>query len=92
MRLTGPTVMLTIELPPEEATLAAAREALGLAPDEVDDEFGLVPIDPASGTYALLATAAAGARTADAGRAAGPYANPPIEPYGPLRAGDDGDA
>jgi hypothetical protein len=77
--------MLTVELPADEATLAAALEALQLAPDEVDDEFGLVPIDPAKGLYTLLVSEAAGAR-AGARRGAGPYANPAIEPFGPPKA------
>ncbi len=89
MPLTGPTVMLTVELPAGDATLAVALETLGLHPDEVDDEFGLVPIDPAGGRYVILVSEAAGARAAGAGRAGGRYANPRIEPFGPPRTGDD---
>lgn len=87
MALTGPTVMLTVELSLANATLAAARELLDLAPDEVDEEFGLVPVNPVKGTYAILVTATAGSRAHGVSGAAGPYANPRIEPFGPPQAG-----
>jgi hypothetical protein len=88
MPLPGPTVMLTVKLPPERATLAEARKRLGLAEDEVDQNFGLVALDPGEGTYAVLVSAEAGARVSasaagKAGEAGGPYANPRIEPFGP---------
>jgi hypothetical protein len=88
MPLPGPTVMLTVKLPPGQATLAEARQRLGLTEDEVDEEFGLVPLDPAVHTYAVLVPAEVGARVCSsaagqAGEVGGPYANPPIEPFGP---------
>jgi hypothetical protein len=81
--------MLTVELPAAEATLTAALESLGLDPDEVDHEFGLVPIDAAQGKYVIVVSEAAGARATGTGDAQGPYANPPIEPFGPPRTGED---
>jgi hypothetical protein len=80
--------MLTVKLPPGQATLEEARKRLGLAEDEVDPEFGLVPLDPAEGVYAVLVPAEAGNRVmasaaGEAGEVGGPYANPPIEPFGP---------
>lgn len=89
MRLSGPTVMVTVELSRADATLAAARDLLDLAPDEVDEDFGLVSIDPAKGTYAILVTATAGSRAHGVSGAAGPYANPRIEPFGPPQAAGD---
>ena len=87
MPLSGPTVMLTVKLPAEDATLGEARRRLGLDDDEVDEEFGLVLLDPAEELYAVLVSADAGARAAaasgGAGGTGGPYANPPIEPFGP---------
>ncbi len=87
MPLPGPTVMLTVKLPPGQATLDEARKRLGLSEDEIDPTFGLVPLDPAAATYAVLVSAEAGARAAasagDSGDVGGPYANPPIEPFGP---------
>ena len=79
--------MLTLRLPAGQATLDEARKRLGLSEHEVDPKFGLVPLDPTEGTYAVLVSAEAGARAAasagDTGEVGGPYANPPIEPFGP---------
>lgn len=90
MPLPGPTVMLTVKLPAEVATLAEAQRRLGLADSEVDEDFGLVLLDPAEGMYAVVVSADAGSRAAaagGAGEAGGPYANPPIEPFGPPETG-----
>lgn len=88
----GPTVLITVTLPPG-ATLEDAQRRLGLAEDEVDTAYGLVPVDPAHGTYVLLVTEGAGARiqgTSEArGSYKGPYANPKIEPFGPVQEKDD---
>lgn len=88
MPLPDPTVMVTVELPPEGATLAAARELLGLAEDEVDEDFGLVSLDPERGTYAVLVRAEAGSRAAARPGAKGPYENPRIRPFGPPEGTD----
>ncbi|MEO3807632.1 hypothetical protein ABGB17_01370 [Sphaerisporangium sp. B11E5] len=73
-------VLITVHLPPG-ATLADARHELGLAEDEVDTAYGLVPLDPDQGLYALRVTEPAAGRAAPP--AGGPYSDPPIEPYGP---------
>lgn len=83
-----PTVLMTVTLPADQVTLDAAIAALGVSPADVDVEYGLVPIDPDNGTYALLVSEEAGARVGDDpaahGRGVeGPFANPVIEPYGP---------
>ncbi|MEV7969323.1 hypothetical protein AB0O34_25545 [Sphaerisporangium sp. NPDC088356] len=75
-------VLVTVQLPPE-ATLAQAMRQLGLNEDEVDTAYGLVPLDPAQGLYALRVTEDAGDRVTPA--AGGPFSDPPIEPYGPPR-------
>jgi hypothetical protein len=93
MPLPGPTVMLTVKLAPDQANLAAARSRLGLAEDEIDEEFGLVPLDPPEGLYAVVVSADAGARASaaagDSGEVGGPYANPRIEPFGPPQPRQD---
>ncbi|MBX6381987.1 MAG: hypothetical protein IRZ07_03285 [Microbispora sp.] len=59
---------------------------LGLAADEVDAAYGLVPVDPGRNLYVLRVTEDAGRRVGAAGDAdGGPYSDPPIEPYGPPR-------
>ncbi|NNN34480.1 hypothetical protein HLK59_29785 [Streptomyces sp. S3(2020)] len=90
----SPTVLITVTLPPG-ASLEDAQRRLGLADDEVDTAYGLVPVDPAHGTCALLVTEEAASRiqgTAGAkGSYRGPYANPKIEPFGPVQPYDDED-
>jgi hypothetical protein len=75
-------VLVTVQLPPE-ATLQEAMQQLGLTEDEVDTAYGLVPLDPEQGLYALRVTEDAGHRVTPA--AGGPFSDPPIEPYGPPR-------
>lgn len=75
-------VLVTIHLP-SDATLEEAMRRLGLAEDEVDIAYGLVPLDPDQGLYALRVGEAAAARVAP--EAGGPFSDPPIEPYGPPR-------
>jgi hypothetical protein len=82
MGLEGPTVLATVQLP-AGATLEDATRVFELAADEVDADYGLVPIDPDRGTYVLLVTPSAAERIAELPGAAGPFANPRIEPYGP---------
>ncbi|WP_405728572.1 hypothetical protein OG885_08700 [Streptomyces sp. NBC_00028] len=88
----SPTVLITVTLPPG-STLDDARHRLGLTENEADTAYGLVPVDPANGTYALLVTAEAGARLQGApearGSYQGPFANPKIEPFGPVQPKDD---
>ncbi|MET8449736.1 hypothetical protein [Streptomyces sp. NPDC005209] len=85
----GPVVLVTVTLP-AGATLGDALRRYDLTPDQVDQEYGLVSVDPAQGLYALLVTADAAERitgTPGTPGAAGPYANPSIEPYGPPQPG-----
>ncbi|MCG5217397.1 hypothetical protein [Streptosporangium sp. KLBMP 9127] len=78
-------VLVTVRLPPG-ATIDDARERLGLAEREVDLDYGLVLIDPAEGLYALRVADEAGGRMEGE---AGPYADPVIEPYGPVKRSPD---
>ncbi|MFJ4653586.1 hypothetical protein ACIP5Y_20155 [Nocardia sp. NPDC088792] len=71
--------LLTIRLP-QDATLAAALQALGLSVRDIDTEFGLVALDPAQHLYALRVTDAAAARLTVADDAGiGLFADPRIE-------------
>ncbi|KPI16946.1 hypothetical protein OK074_1739 [Actinobacteria bacterium OK074] len=88
MAAQSPTVLVTVTLPPR-ATLQDARRRLGLAAEEVDTGYGLVPVDPDHGTYVLLVTDEAAARIKNLPDTSGPYENPTIETFGPPRTDDD---
>ena len=76
-------VMVTLRLDPAQATLPEVLRLLGLAPEEVDPGFGVVPVDPAGHLYTILADQAAAARVADAPEVEGVFGNPRIEGFGP---------
>jgi hypothetical protein len=78
-----PRVMVTLRLDPARATLPKVLGLLGLAPEEVDPGFGVVPIDPAEHLYTILVDQAAAARVAGAPQVEGVFGNPRIEPLGP---------
>ncbi|MCU7827075.1 hypothetical protein [Kitasatospora sp. DSM 101779] len=86
MALDGPTALITTRLPPG-ATLDDAVRHLGLSHDAVDTDYGL--IDLHDGSYALMVTEAAAERVRGVPGAKGPFANPRIEPFGPIQPGPD---
>lgn len=60
----------------------------GLSPDEIDLEFGVMVIDPQEYLYCILVEESAlerlGGITGEPPEGLeGPFANPPIEPFGP---------
>jgi hypothetical protein len=77
--------MMTVELDPDSATLDKVAERLGLAPEEIDADFGVVPIDPDKHLYTVLVDEQASSRVAGQPGVEGPFANPRIEPFGPPR-------
>jgi hypothetical protein len=74
----------------EAPSLAAAAAQLGVAPEDLDAAFGVVPIDPQAGMYAVHARSDR-VHVAREGehRYPGPYSCPPIEPCGPPRREDE---
>jgi hypothetical protein len=76
-------VMVTLRLDPAQANLPEVQRLLGLAPEELDPAFGVVPIDPAERRYTILVDEAAAARIADAPEVEGVFGNPRVEPFGP---------
>lgn len=73
-------VMLSLELPADQASVAAVRRRLGLDAGDIDASFGVVPIDPDHGLYTILVTPEAAQRVQGTPGVSGPFANPPIEP------------
>ncbi|MFF7438830.1 hypothetical protein [Streptomyces sp. NPDC008122] len=80
------TLLMTVTLP-GRATVQHALDKLGLSAEEIDQEYGLVSLDPSQDLYALLVTESAAARIrahGQPGEYSGPFANPKIEPFGPV--------
>ncbi len=75
--------LYTIDLDPGEATLEAAITRLGVDPEDVDHEYGLVGIG--DNRYVVLVRRRASAKAADPA-VRGPYTNPRIAAFGPTRA------
>jgi hypothetical protein len=78
--------MVTLRLDPSQASVPEVLGLLGLAPEEVDPGFGVVPISPAERLYTILVDEAAAARIADAPQVQGVFGNPRIEGFGPEEA------
>jgi hypothetical protein len=87
--------LFTVELEPNEANLNGVRERLGITSDQIDEEFGVVAIDPDRSLYTILVeeSVASGLQDAHTSRGAvkGPFSNPRIENFGPPRATKDDD-
>ena len=75
-------VLMTVELP-GGASLDAAAARLGVAPEDLDAEYGVVPIDPEHHLYSVMAEERAIAGTGARPGTEGPFSNPRIEPFGP---------
>jgi hypothetical protein len=75
-------VLMTVTLEKSEASLAAAAVALGVCADDFDAAFGLVPIDPDRGLYAVKVRHGALPDREAAETYRGPYSNPKIAPFG----------
>jgi hypothetical protein len=86
--MADPFVLMTIESPGGVPNLARAASLLGVDTSAMDTAFGVVPIDPENGKYAVQVHANA---VSNSGKAAegfnGPFSNPRIEGYGPKNDG-----
>jgi hypothetical protein len=80
-----PKVMVTLELDPEQASLAGVCRLLGLEQGAVDESFGVVNISPAEHLYTILVDEATAARVEGAEPVRGVFANPQIDPFGAPR-------
>jgi hypothetical protein len=72
--------LMTVELH-GSPTLAAAAKSLGVAPADIDATYGVVPVDPDRGLFAVRVKS--GAIPASPEEAFhGPFADPKIAPFG----------
>jgi hypothetical protein len=77
-------LLYTVELKPSQATVEDVRRLLGLGPDELDENFGVVPIDPHKSLYSILVEHDALERLESTPVPVhGPFLNPRIETFGP---------
>ena len=78
-----PRVLITTQLPPR-ATLDEAIRHVGLTPDEVDTDYGLVDLH--NGSYAMLVTQAAAEHIRGLLASRAPSPTPRSNPLGPYSA------
>jgi hypothetical protein len=74
--------MLTLKLDPDEASIEKVRRKLKLKGQEIDETFGVVPIDPRQNLYAVRVDEDV-ADNAKGEGVSGPFADPEIESFGP---------
>lgn len=86
-------VLMTVHGSDGAPSMAQAASELGVSVADIDDKFGIVPINPAEGLYAVqvkessIDTRATG--DADRSNYRGPYSNPRIAPFGPVQSGKE---
>jgi hypothetical protein len=76
--------MMTVVAPRGEPNLAEAARQLGVKAEDMDTTFGVVPIDPDRGLYAVQVRSGK-AKPSTSGEYRGPFSNPRIEPFGPIQ-------
>lgn len=76
-------VMVTLKLDPKHASLAKVRESLGIDSEEIDDDFGVIALQPEENLYAILVDQNAADRVNGIEGVEGPFSNPRIESFGP---------
>lgn len=86
---------MTVECPDGVPSVAAAAQQLGVQAGDLDPDFGVVLVDPRRHLYSVLVRAdrlpASSPGDGDEDFH-GPYANPRIAPFGPVRPADDAPA
>ncbi|MBO3752489.1 hypothetical protein J5X84_41080 [Streptosporangiaceae bacterium NEAU-GS5] len=80
-------VLVTVRLS-RGATMESALRKLDLLEEDVDVGYGLVPLDPGSGLFALRVSEAGARKLGRATETDGVYSDPRIEPYGPPQQGN----
>ena len=78
-------VMFTIQGKGTAPSLDEVARTHGFHRAELDEQFGVIEVDPRDHTYAVLADEEAVGRVSGRSGVAGPFANPKIEPFGPLQ-------
>ena len=79
--------VMTIKSPSGAPTLEQSARQLGVNLEAIDKSFGVVPIDPEKGTYAVMVHGPH-PKSEPGEPYRGPWSNPKIEPYGPVQNRD----
>jgi hypothetical protein len=73
-----------------QPTVDDVKRRFGLRDDEIDDQFGVIEVDPESHTQTVMVESHVASRiTGHAQGAEGPFANPKIAPFGPPQSEDE---
>ena len=69
-------------------TFEEAARQIGISPDDIDRSFGVVALDPSRALYSVRALTAAVPKQESASEPyRGPFSDPKIETFGPLKYG-----
>lgn len=76
-------VMMTIHAPQGSPTLQEVMRQYGIEPHEIDQQFGVVPIDPEKNDYTILIEQSAAQKVSPSQKwdVSGPYSNPSIDTF-----------
>jgi hypothetical protein len=79
--------LMTVMIPGAKPGIERAAKALGVKPDAIDPAYGVVPLDPSRGLYAVQVRedALLKQKPSSTSTYRGPFSNPRIEPFGPRR-------
>ena len=78
--------LMTVEIKESVPSIGAAVARLGVAIEDVDTEFGVVPIDALRGIYSVRVRADRLAKSPEGQKAyQGPFSDPPIASFGPAK-------
>jgi len=78
-------VLMTVKLDPAHASIEDVMGKLNLSDGQIDRDFGVVNIDPQRQLYTIMVDAGTAERLTGRPDVDGPYANPKIAPFGPVR-------
>jgi len=74
-------ILYTIEWDDGEPTIKQVSEKYGFSIGSIDQEFGVVMIDPSNNRFSILVDEDAVLDTSSPNRAEGPFSDPRIEPF-----------
>jgi hypothetical protein len=79
--------LMTLTAPNGAPSLAEAAKRLHVELSDMDASFGVVPVDPDHGLYAVQVRAGRAQKQSEAADFHGPWSNPAIAPFGPVQDG-----